>query len=152
MISGQTWPQWEADPCVEVGSFPQRSPSVCDSFAFRWTLEEVALTAPEVSLFHRGICSLSQSSFLSPLTLSPTSHSVVCFMEWAVLLSSTSPQWLGLKISYLDDHLYIHPSVHLSVHPSVRPSVHLLTHLPAHLPSAKTRGLALFCTLRVCHL
>lgn len=70
----------------------------------------------------------------------------MCLIEWAFLLSSTSSQWLGLKISYLHGHLYIHPPIHLSVHRSTCPPVYL-----SIFPSARTYALAVSCTFCICH-
>lgn len=69
----------------------------------------------------------------------------MCLTEWAFLLSSTSPQWLGLKLSYLHGHLHIHPPFHLSIDPPAHPPT-----CPSS-PSARTYALAVSCTLCIYH-
>lgn len=137
-MSGQIRPECEVASWVKARKHSTEESFICDDFCF--SLVETGHLLPFRLVCSSGEFARCFKGLSFHLLPCPTQTAQLCVLwDEQVFLSSASPQWLGLKISYLYVHLYIHLLIHLSIHLSFYPSIcltviHLPTHLPTHLP------------------
>lgn len=130
-MSGQIRPECEVASWVKARKHSTEESFICDDFCF--SLVETGHLLPFRLVCSSGefaSCFKGLSFHLLPC---PTQTAQLCVLwDEQVFLSSASPQWLGLKTSYLYVYLYIHLLIHLSIHLSFL-SIHLSDcHPPAH--------------------